>query len=300
MDRLEAMQVLLSVTDAGSFSAAARHLGMPLTTVSRKISELESHLATRLLIRTTRQLSLTEAGASYVAACRKILGEIDEAERAATGEYATPRGELSVTAPVVFGRLHVTPLIAEFLAVYPQIDVRLSLVDRSIHLLEEHVDAAVRIGSLPDSSMVATRVGEVRRVVCASPAYLDAHGVPATPARLKSHTCVTFNALDAAQMWTFPSRTTKATNVEVHSRLVVNTAEAAIAAAAAGVGLTRVLSYQVADAVSQGLLRIVLQRFEPPPLPVHVMHAGQKPLPIKLRAFLDFLVPRLRQRCTGI
>lgn len=300
MDRLEAMQVLLSVADAGSFSAAARHLGMPLTTVSRKITELESHLATRLLIRTTRRLSLTEAGAAYVAACRKIIGEVDEAERAATGEYATPRGELSVTAPVVFGRLHVTPLIAEFLATYPQIDVRLSLVDRSLHLLDEHVDAAVRIGALPDSSMVATRVGEVRRVVCASPAYLEAHGVPATPAQLNVHTCVTFNALDTAQMWTFPSRSNKATNVEIHSRLVVNTADAAIAAAAAGVGLTRVLSYQVVDAVAQGSLRIVLQHFEPAPLPVHVMHAGQKPLPIKLRAFLDFLVPRLRQRLVAI
>jgi DNA-binding transcriptional LysR family regulator len=272
---------------------------MPLTNVSRKISELESHLATRLLIRTTRQLSLTEAGASYVARCRKIVEEIDEAERAASGEYAEPRGELSVTAPLVFGRLHVTPLIAEFLATHPQIDVRLSLVDRNIHLLDEHVDAAVRIGALPDSSMVATRVGEVRRVVCASPAYLDAHGAPATPARLKSHACVTFDALDTAQMWTFPSRSTRGMNIEIHSRLVVNTAEAAIAAAVAGVGLTRVLSYQVADAVAQGSLRIVLQRFEPPSLPVHVMHAGQRPLPLKLRAFLDFLIPRLRQRCTG-
>src|SRR5471032_1104381 len=174
MNRLESMSILIAVVDSGSLSAAARHLGVPLATVSRKVAELESHLKTRLLHRTTRQLSLTEAGSSYVAACRRILEEIGEAERAATGEYAAPKGELAVTAPVVFGRLHIVPVVAEFLAQYPEIDINLILTDRVVHLMEEHCDVAVRIGELPDSSLKAMQVGTVRRVVCASPAYLAA------------------------------------------------------------------------------------------------------------------------------
>ena len=181
MDRLESMSILVAVVESGSLSAAARRLGMPLATVSRKVGELESHLKTRLLHRTTRQLSLTETGRSYVAACRRILEEIGEAERTATGEYTAPKGDLVVTAPVVFGRLHVVPVVAEFLERYPEIDIRLVLTDRVVHMMEEHVDVAVRIGELPDSALVATGVGTIRRVVCASPAYLAAHGAPARP-----------------------------------------------------------------------------------------------------------------------
>jgi DNA-binding transcriptional LysR family regulator len=172
MNRLDAMSILVAVVDAGSLSAAARLLDMPLTTVSRKVAELEAHLNTRLLHRTTRQLSLSEAGISYVAACRRILEEIGEAERAATGEYASPKGELVVTAPELFGRLHVVPVVAEFLAHYPEIGISLVLTDRVVHLMDEHADAAIRIGQLPDSALMATGVGTVRRVVCASPAYL--------------------------------------------------------------------------------------------------------------------------------
>lgn len=289
------MSVLVAVVDAGSLSAAARRLGMPLATVSRKVAELESRLKTRLLHRTTRQLSLTEAGASYVAACRRILEEIGEAERAATGEYSVPKGELVVTAPVVFGRLHVVPVVAEFLAQYPEIDVNLVLTDRVVHLMDEAADVAVRIGELPDSTFVATGVGAVRRVVCASPAYLAAHGLPAKPRDLAGHECITFEVLASKRAWVFGAGKSELA-VPVHSRLAVNTAEAAIAASMLGVGLVRVLSYQVADALRGDALRVVLEAFESAPLPINLVHKGQAPLPLKLRAFLDFVAPRLRSR----
>src|SRR5271169_6668672 len=198
MDRLDAMSVLVSVVETGSFSAASRKLGAPLPTVSRKVSELEAHLNTRLLIRSTRRLTLTDAGAAYVAACKRILEQVGDAERAASGEYRSPRGDLVVTAPIVFGRLHVLPAIDELLATYREIDVRLVLSDRNVHLIDDHVDLAVRIGALPDSSMVATRVGSVRRVVCASPAYLAEHGIPKAPEDLSALACVTFGMSTAA------------------------------------------------------------------------------------------------------
>ncbi|MDB5983709.1 MAG: LysR family transcriptional regulator [Pseudomonas sp.] len=299
MNRLESMSILIAVVDAGSLSAAARRLGMPLATVSRKVAELEAHLHTRLLHRTTRQLSLTEAGDSYVAACRRILEEIGEAERAATGEYASPKGELVVTAPVVFGRLHVVPVVAEFLAHYPEIDISLVLTDRVVHLMDEHADVAVRIGELPDSMLMATEVGTVRRVVCASPAYLATHGVPGKPQDLAGHDCITFEVLASMRAWVFGAGKSEL-SVPVHSRLTVNAAEAAIAAAILGVGVIRVLSYQVADAVRENELSIVLDEFESAPLPINLVHKGQTPLPLKLRAFFDFVTPRLRVRTSGV
>lgn len=295
MNLVESMSILLSVVDAGSLSAAARRLGMPLPTVSRKVSELETHLNTRLLHRTTRQLSLTETGATYVAACRRILEEIGEAERIATGEYAAPKGELVVTAPVVFGRLHIVPVVAEFLAQYPEIDIRLVLTDRVVHLMDEQIDIAVRIGELPDSTMMATRVGMVRRVVCGSPAYLAKHGAPARPQDLVAHNCISFEVLESKRAWVFGTGKSEL-SVPVVSRLAVNTAEAAIAAAMLGVGLVRVLSYQVADAIRDQALSVVLPSYELAPFPVSLVHKGQVPLPLKLRAFLDFVAPRLRVR----
>lgn len=295
MNRLESMSILVAVVEAGSLSAAARRLGMPLATVSRKVGDLESHLKTRLLHRTTRQLSLTEAGASYVAACRRILEDVGEAERAATGEYAAPKGDLVITAPLVFGRLHVMPVIAEFLAHYPEINVSLELTDRVVHLMDEHADIAVRIGELPDSALMATRVGAVRRVVCASPAYLATHGVPARPRDLTAHECITFEVLASARAWVFGAGKSEL-SVPVHSRLAVNTAETAISAAKLGVGLIRVLYYQVADAVRDNALRVVLDTFESAPLPISLVHLGQAPVPLKVRAFLDFATPRLRTR----
>ncbi|MBB5608777.1 MULTISPECIES: LysR family transcriptional regulator [unclassified Janthinobacterium] len=295
MDRLEAMNIFLAVVDAGSLSAAARQLDMPLATVSRKVAALEAHLKTRLLHRTTRKLVLTEAGTSYVAACRRILEDISEVERTASGEYATPKGELTVTASVVFGRLHIVPVVAEFLAQYPEIEVNLVLTDRVMHLMDEPIDVAVRIGELPDSSFMAARVGAVRRVICASPAYLARHGTPATPADLAKHDCISFEVLESRRAWVFGTARSPL-SVPVHSRLSVNTVDAAIAAATLGVGLIRVLSYQVMDGLRDGTLQVVLEDFESEPLPVSLMHKGQAPLPLKLRAFLDFATPRLRAR----
>ena len=297
MDRLEAMSILLAVVDAGSLSAAARRLGMPLPTVSRKVADLEAHLRARLLHRTTRQLSLTEAGAAYVAACRRILDDVGEAERIATGEYGAPRGELAVTAPIVFGRLHIVPVVAEFLAQYPEIRIKLLLTDRVVHLMEEQIDVALRIGELPDSTLVASRVGTVRPVVCASPAYLAQRGVPALPEALAAHDCIGFDVLESRRAWVFGDGKSTV-SVPVIPRLEVNTAEAAIAAATLGVGLIRVLSYQVAEAVGSGALDVILQDYEPAPLPVSLVHKGQTPLPRKLRVFLDFAAPRLSARIT--
>ena len=220
MDRLDAMAVFLAVVDAGSLSGAARQLGMPLATVSRKVAALEAHLNTRLLHRTTRQLALTETGSAYVAACRRILDDIGETERTASGEYAMPRGELTVTAPMMFGRLHIVPVVAEFLARYPEIEINLVLTDRIMHLMDEHVDVAVRIGELPDSSLMATNVGKVRRVVCASPGYLAAHGAPATPAELATHDCISFEVMESRRAWVFGTAR-PAQAVPVHSRLAV-------------------------------------------------------------------------------
>ncbi|MBZ9851094.1 LysR family transcriptional regulator [Mesorhizobium sp. CA14] len=298
MDRLDAMSLFVATAEAGSLSAAARRAGIPLATVSRKLSELEKHLGTRLLNRSTRRLTLTDAGQSYLAACRRILDEVSEAERIAAGEYSSPTGELVITAPVVFGRLHVLPVITGFLAVYPQVDVRLNLSDRITQLVEEHIDLAVRIGELPDSAMVAIRVGSIRRIVCASPAYLAMHGTPKKPPELAGHNCITFEGLAAPATWSFGAGKTE-TTVAVRSRLQVNTAEAAIDAAIAGLGLTKVLSYQADAAVRAGALRVVLEPFEPPPWPVSLVHAGQGRVPVKLRAFLDFAAPRLKERLAG-
>lgn len=295
MDRLEAMSLFVAAAESGSLSAAARHLGTPLATVSRKVSELERHLKTRLLNRSTRRLTLTDAGHAYLAACRRILEDVGDAERTAGGEYSTPTGELIITAPIVFGRLHVLPVVTAFLAAYPQVDIRLTLGDRIVQLAEDHIDLAIRIGRLPDSRMVATRVGSIRHVVCASPAYLAGHGAPKTPKDLETHSCITFEGLGSFATWTFAADKADIP-VPVRSRLRVNTAEAAIDAATAGVGMTRVLSYQIVAAVRSGALQPVLEDFEPEPWPVNLVHAGQGRLPVKLRAFLDFAGPRLRER----
>lgn len=295
MDRLEAMSLFVAAAESGSLSAAARRLGTPLATVSRKVSELERHLKTRLLNRSTRRLTLTDAGHAYLAACRRILEDVGDAERTAGGEYSAPTGELIITAPIVFGRLHVLPVVTAFLAAYPQVDIRLTLGDRIVQLAEDHIDLAIRIGRLPDSRMVATRVGSIRHVVCASPAYLAGHGAPKTPKDLETHSCITFEGLGSLATWTFAADKADIP-VPVRSRLRVNTAEAAIDAATAGIGMTRVLSYQIVAAVRSGALQPVLEDFEPEPWPVNLVHAGQGRLPVKLRAFLDFAGPRLRER----
>lgn len=297
MDRLGAMSVFVTVVEAGSLSAAGRKLKMPLSTVSRKISELESHMKTRLLIRSTTNLALTDAGKSYLAACKSIIESVDEAERQAAGEYSAPTGDLIIAAPIVFGRLHVVPIVAEFLEKYPDVDVQLVLEDRPLDLLENHIDLAVRVGELPDSRLIAVRVGEIRNVVCASPKYLKGHGTPDTPQELVSHDCInfTFAALMSPDVWTFRMGNSEM-SMRIRSRLVVNTAEAAIDAAIAGVGITRVLSYQVKKVAQSGALTTVLSKYESAPVPINLIYAGQRLLPLKLRTFLDFATPRFRIR----
>ncbi len=295
MDRLDAMAVLLAAVDTGSLSAASRQLGTPLATVSRKVSELEQHLNAQLLIRSNRQLTLTDAGRSYVASCRRILDEVREAERAATGEYSQPRGDLVITAPIVFGRLHVLPVVTAFLGAFPEINIRLVLADRVVHLLDDHVDLALRVGQLQDSSLIATRIGMTRRVICASPGYFAQHGKPGTPDDLADHRCITVDGLMAQRGWSFEHGGLERT-LAVRSRLVVNTSEAVVDAAIAGLGVTRVLCYQIADARRSNLLELALEAYEPQPHPISLIYAAQGQLPLKLRAFLDFATPRLKAR----
>jgi DNA-binding transcriptional LysR family regulator len=295
MDRIEAMSTLLAVVEAGSLSAASRNLRVPLTTVSRRISDLETHLKTQLLNRTSRRVTLTDAAESYIQACRRILDELDEAERVVSGEYRAPQGELAVTASMVFGRAHVVPVAAAFLRAYPDILLRLRLSDRVVSLQEEHVDLGIRIGALPDSGIVARRIGSVRRVLCASPEYLLSRGRPEAPKDLASHDVVSFTGFVHAESWDFQIGGASA-SVPVHSRLQVDAAEAVVEAALAGTGIIRLFSYHVAQAVKDGRLSLLLEEFEPPPLPVNLVYLGGGLLPLKVRAFLDFAAPRLKAR----
>jgi DNA-binding transcriptional LysR family regulator len=296
MDRFEAMSLLIASAEAGSFSAASRKLHVPLPTLSRKVSELESLLKTKLLTRSTRKLALTAAGAAYVSASRRILEQVGEAEAQASGEFAAPRGELIVTGPMTFGRIHLLPLVNDFLLAFPEINVRMALSDRSMNLVDDHIDAAVRIGLLPDSGMIATGLGSVRRVICGSPDYFKKNGVPSTPDDLAALTCVTFADLPAGSPWSFAAGGKNLIQFQrPRCRLNINTADAAIEAAIAGIGVTHVLSYQITRAIELGLLRIVLTDFEPDPMPVHLIHSGQGLVPRKLRSFLDFAAPRLRK-----
>jgi len=295
MDRFEAMSVLLAAVETGSLSKASRKLGLPLATVSRKVADLESHLKADLLIRSSRGLELTPSGRSYVAAAKAILEQVDEAERTAAGEYTEPRGDLAVTAPIMFGRLHVLPVVTQFLATYPEVSTGLVLTDRVTHFLDDQVDVALRIGPLPDSRLVATRLGEVRHVICASPAYLAAKGEPMQPGDIARHSLVSFESVSAASAWTLRVDGVDAP-VPFRSRLSVNTIDAAIDAALGGAGLARAVSYQIVEHVRAGRLKVVLAGFEPAPRPVHLVYAQQSRLPLKLRAFVDFAVPRLREQ----
>lgn len=296
MDRLEAMSVFTAIIDGGSLSAAGRRLNIPLASVSRKLANLEAHLKTRLITRSTRKLELTDAGRDYLSACRQILDQVEDAERAAAGAYANVKGQLVLAAPIVFGRLHVVPVAADFLELHPAVDIRLQLADRIVNLIEEHVDVALRIGDLPDSTLVATQIGSIRRVVCASPAYLEHFGTPQSLADLAKHRCITFDGLDAANVWMFTGQSGQKRPVPVQSRMTVSTADAAIAASLYGLGLTRVLSYQIADELQAGRLIALLTHEEPPAVPASLIYTSQGRLPMKTRAFMDFAVPRIRGR----
>jgi DNA-binding transcriptional LysR family regulator len=240
---------------------------------------------------------LTDAGRSYVAACKRILEDVGEAERAAAGEYSAPKGDLAITAPVVFGRLHVLPLVVDFLKVHADINVQMVLADHVVHLLDDHVALAVRIGEFADSSLMAVRVGVIRRIICGSPAYFAAHGKPKRPEDLMTHQCIRFEGLSPTPGLTF-GHAKAATTVLIKPRLIVNTAEAAINAPAADLGVSRVLCYQV-QSLRDNTLEIVLRDAELPPFPVSLVHAGQGRVTQKVRAFLDFAAPKLKVALTG-
>lgn len=294
MDRFHEMQVFLAVAEEEGFAAAARRLKTSPPSVTRAIAAMEQRIGTQLLARTTRSLHLTEAGQRYLEDCRRILAELDEAEEAAAGSYSIPGGQLTVTAPVLFGELYVAPVLGDYLDRFPLVNINALLVDRVVNMTDEGVDVAVRIGHLQQSGQQAIKVGEVRRVVCASPAYLDQHGRPQRPEQLCEAKLVTSSSSQLVSEWAFIDAG-QPLKVPIEPRLVVTANNAAINLARLGWGMTRVLSYQVAAAVAAGELELVLEDFEPAPLPIHVVFQQSGRVPAKVNTFVDFLSQRLGQ-----
>jgi len=290
MDRWQAMRVFVKVAETGSFASTARQMHMSAPAVTRIVAGLEDLIGARLLVRTTRSVKTTDAGSRYLQDCRRILGDIAEAELAAAGHYAEPSGTLAITAASMFGHLHVLPLVLDYLDAYPGMHARTFFVDRPVNIVDEGIDVAIRIGHLADSGFTAIQVGSVRRVICAAPSYLEKYGVPATPAELKHHRIVVSQSAWASPEWRFA----EGQRVLVDPVLQSNTNESAIATARAGWGLTRVLSYQAGPSLQEGALQIVLDAFEEPPLPIHVVYPEGRQAPAKVRAFVDLAVARLR------
>jgi DNA-binding transcriptional LysR family regulator len=288
MDRIDAMQAFVAVADLQGFAPAARKLGLSPSGVTRLIAALEERLGARLLQRTTRQVTLTDVGARYLARARRILADVEEAESSAEGERTKPGGRLVVSAPNGFGRLHVSPVVSAYLKRYPEVAVDLRLSDRMVNLVEEGVDLAVRIGHLPDSTLVARHVGEMRRIVVASKDYLKRRGEPKTPEAIPSHDTVQFGAMTAEPEWRFASDG-REIRVSSAPRLATNSADAAIQYAEAGGGLTRVLAYQAAESLKARRLKIVLAEFEQPALPIHVVYPTSRLLSAKVRTFVDLV-----------
>lgn len=293
MDRFHLLNVFVAVAEAESFAGAARRLRLSPPAVTRAVVALEERLGVRLLTRTTRVVRVTEAGARYLEDARRIIMELDEADATAAGANATPRGHLAVTAPVLFGKLYVMPIVTEYQSAFEQSTVSALFVDRLVNLVEEGIDVGIRIGELPDSSLRAIRIGRVRRVVVGAPAYLQEHGVPETPQALATHRLVVSSGLSPTNDWIFESARGKQT-VRVHPRIIANTNDAPLEAAKAGYGLTRLLSYQVAPQLFSGELRAVLTDYEGPDLPVHVVHREGRHGSAKVRSFVDLAVERLR------
>jgi DNA-binding transcriptional LysR family regulator len=294
MDRLDAMRAFATVAERGSFVEAARRLRLSPAAVTRAVALLEDQLGLLLLNRTTRSVRLTERGAIYLDLCKQVLADIADGERRVRGEDASPRGSLVVAAPILFGRLHVLPIIERLLRAHPALSIRLMLSDRLVHLVDEGVDVAVRIGELADSALIAIKLGEVQRVLVASSAYLEARGAPQTVAALARHDIIAFEGMDATNDWRF-GPAGKMT-VRVEPRLVVNGGDAAISAAEAGLGITRALSYQVRDAVENGRLRLVLQSAAPPPVPINIVYPARRIGAANLAAFVAAARDHFRRR----
>ena len=288
MDRFDAMQAFVAVADLRGFAPAARKLGLSPSGVTRLIAALEERLGARLLQRTTRQVALTDVGARYLERVRRILADVEEAEGSAQAERTRPSGRLVVSAPIGFGRLHVSPVMSAYLTRYPEVSGELRLSDRMINLVEDGVDLAIRIGHLADSSLVARHVGEMRRIVVASSGYLKQHGEPKTPQAIAYLDTIQFGATTVSPDWHFVEDG-REIRVACTPRLTTNSADAAIQYAEQGGGLTRVLAYQAADAIRGGRLRIVLQKFEQPPLPIHIVYPTSRLLSAKVRTFIDLV-----------
>lgn len=287
------MTVFVAVAEEESFAAAARRLRMSPPAVTRAVASLEERLGVRLLTRTTRLVRTTDAGARYLEDARRILLEVDEADEAAAGVNATPRGLLAVTAPVLFGKIYVMPIVTAYQAAFQETTVSALFVDRVVNLVEEGLDVGIRIGALPDSSLRAIRVGQVRRCVCASPAYLAQRGAPGVPADLARHVVIAPTPVSAGTEWSFVEGK-RGFAVRLSPRILVNTNDGALEAAKSGFGLTRLLSYQVANDVAAGTLAVVLSDFEEAALPVHVVHREGRHGSAKVRSFVDLAVDRLR------
>jgi DNA-binding transcriptional LysR family regulator len=283
MDRLDAMRIFVTVARLGSFAEAARQLRLSPSVATRSVAQLEDQLGLMLLTRTTRSLRLTDRGEIFLASCRQILTDMDDAERRARGENAEPRGELRIAAPIVFGRLHVLPVVNRILTEHSGLSVRLMLSDRNVNLVDGGIDIAIRIGDLADSSLIAVKLGEVSRILIASPDYLKKRGVPKSLAALSDHDIIAFESIDATNEWRFD---TDGKPVRVEPRLIVNSADAAIAAAEAGIGIARTLSYQVREPVLGGRLIPVLQKFAPPALPISAIHSPRRVASANVAAFI--------------
>lgn len=293
MDRFHSIQVFVKVADCGGFAAAARDLAMSPPAVTRAVAMLEDRLGTRLFVRTTRSVRLTESGERFLQDGRRILLELEEAEEAAVGSHAAPRGELNITGPVLFGRMFVTPILGDFLDQYPLVRARTLFVDRVVNLMDEGLDVAIRIGDLPDSSLIAVRAGTVRRVMFASPEYIRKHGLPQRPEDLSSHRLIQSLAMGASAEWPFQENG-KPISIRAEPRLRMNTNDAVIELALRGWGLSSLLSYQIAPYLAEGRLQTVLSAFEIPPQPIHVVHQEGRMVSAKVRSFVDFMVERLR------
>lgn len=287
------MAVFVAVAEESGFAAAARRLRLSAPKVTRAVASLEQRVGTPLLLRTTRSVRLTESGQRYLGDCRRILAELAEAEEAAAGAHATPRGLLSITAPALFGQMFVTPLATRYLDQYPQVRLRALFVDRVVGMADEGIDVAIRIGELPDSALIALSAGQVRRVVCAAPALLARQGIPQHPTELDRYRIVQAANVTQTSEWRFVADGDTLA-VRIAPTLSVNSNRAAIAAAERGFGLTRVLSYQIAPQLAAGTLKIVLAAFEPPPLPIHVLYQQGRKASAKVRSFVDFCIAQLR------
>ncbi len=295
MDRLEAMSIIVAVTETGSFSAASRRLKKPVATVSRMVAELEARLKAQLFQRSSRQMTLTDAGRSYIEACKRIIEQVDDAEREVSGEYRIPKGDLAITSPWGLGHMHLLPIAVEFMNAYPEIALRLVLTDRIVDTVEENIDISIRIGNLADSNLIATKIGSVRFVLCASPLYLAEHGHPSEPAELAAHDCISIDSVAPQRSWKF-IKDGREIVAPIRSRLTVSDSEAAIDAAIASAGITRVMSYKMEAARRAGQLVLMLEEYEQEPWPVQLVYAERKPVPLKLRAFLNWVTPRLKAR----